>query len=141
MTEMLATIIIFSSIAVLGLIAWGIIAFVDWCIEKHDRKKWAIAVAQHPEVFDYLKEANAWWEAYDKKSDEAMNYKKQIDELIGNLYYLPSYEVDWRKEKAEEYKTLHFEAKTEADRLHLQYCKAHGKVIDYCNEHKLRRWF
>ena len=141
MTELLVAIITISSAVVLGLIAWGIIAFVDWCIDKHDRKKWTITVAQHPEVLDYLKEANAWWEAYDKKSDEAINYKKQIDELIGNLYYLPSYEVEWRKEKAEEYKVLYFEAKAEADRMYLHYNEAHNKVLDYCKEHKLRRWF
>lgn len=120
---------------------WGVISFVYWCIGKRDRKKWDTTVAKYPEVLNYQKEANAWFEAYDKKSKEANGYKKQIDELIGNLCYLPSYVADWRKEKAEEYKVLYFEARAEADRLCLLYCEAHKKVVDYCNEHKLRRWF
>lgn len=141
MNEILITVIAIGSIVALGLVIWGVIAFVDWCIDKHDRKKWNTAVAQYPEVLDYQKEANAWWEAYDKKSDEANGYKKQIDGLIGNLCYLPSYEVEWRKERAEEYKVLYFEARTEADRMYLHYREAHNKVVDYCEEHKLRRWF
>ena len=141
MNEVLITVIVISSVAVLCLMAWGIIEFVYWCIDKHDRKKWATTIAQHPEVIVYLKEANAWWEAYDKKSDEANGYKKQIDELVNNLCYLPSYEVEWRTEEAEKYKVLHFEARTEADRMYLHYREAHQKVLDYCEEHKLRRWF
>ena len=135
------TIIGVTCLAVLCLGTWGITSFVYWCIDKRDRKRWDKAVAAYPEVLDYQKEANAWWKAYDEKSDEANGYKKQIDELIGNLSYLPSYEVKWRKEKAEEYKVFYFEARTEADRLCLHYCEAHKKVVDYCNEHKLRRWF
>jgi hypothetical protein len=130
-----------ASLAVLCLITWGIVSFVYWCIDKRDRKKWAIAVAAYPEVLDYQKEANAWWEAYDKKSDEANGYKKQIDGLIGNLCYLPSYEAEWRKEKAEEYKRLYFEARNEADRMYTHYREAHSKIENYCEEHKLRRWF
>ena len=141
MNEILIPIIAIVSLVVLCFIVWGIIEFVYWCIDKHDRKKWAITIARHPEVIVYLKEANEWWEAYDKKSDEAINYKKQIDELIGNLYYLPSYEVEWRKEKAEEYKALHFEAEAKADKMYKHYNEAHNKVLDYCKEHKLRRWF
>ena len=141
MNEILGIVIAIGSAVVLGLIVWGITAFVYWCIDKHDRKKWDTTVAQYPEVLDYQKEANAWWEAYDKKSDEANGYKKQIDGLIGNLCYLPSYEVEWRKEKAEEYKALYFEARNEADRMYLHYREAHNKVVDYCEKHKLRRWF
>ena len=141
MNEFLITMICVASLAVLCLMAWGIISFVDWCIDKRDRKKWDIAVAKYPEVLDYQKEANAWWEAYDKKSDEANGYKKQIDGLIGNLCYLPSYEVEWRTEEAEEYKKLYFEARQEADRMCMHYREAHNKVVDYCKEHKLRRWF
>lgn len=141
MNELLIAIITIGSVVALGFIIWGVIAFVDWCIDKHDRKKWGTTVAQYPEVLDYQKEANAWWEAYDKKSDEANGYKKQIDGLIGNLCYLPSYEVEWRKEKAEEYRVLYFEARTEADRAYSHYREAHQKVLDYLAEHKLRRWF
>jgi hypothetical protein len=141
MNAVLVTIIYVASLVVLCLMAWGIISFVYWCIDKRDRKKWDIAVAKYPEVLDYQKEANAWWEAYDKKSDEANGYKKQIDGLIGNLCYLPSYEVEWRTEEAEEYKKLYFEARQEADRMYLHYCEAHQKVLDYLEEHKLRRWF
>ena len=141
MNAVLVTIIYVASLVVLCLMAWGIISFVDWCIDKRDRKKWDMAVAKYPEVLDYQKEANAWGEAYDKKSDEANGYKKQIDGLIGNLCYLPSYEVEWRTEEAEEYKKLYFEARQEADRMYLHYCEAHQKVLDYLAEHKLRRWF
>lgn len=130
-----------ASLVVLCLMIWGIISFVDWCIDKRDRKKWNTTVAQYPEVLDYQKEANAWWKAYDEKSDEATAYKGQIDGLIGNLCYLPSYEVEWRKEKAEEYKVLYFEARNEADRMYLHYREAHSKIENYCEEHKLRRWF
>lgn len=141
MNEFWGTMIGVASLVVLGFIVWGITSFVYWCIDKRDRKKWDITVAAYPEVLDYQIEANMWWEAYEKKSDEANGYQKQIDYLIGNLIYLPSYEVEWRKEKAEEYKVLYFEARTEADKLQLHYCEAHRKVVDYCNEHKLRRWF
>ena len=141
MNAVLVTIIYVTSLVVLCLMAWGIISFVDWCIDKRDRKKWDITVAQYPDVLDYQNKANAWWEAYDKKSDEANGYKKQIDGLIGNLCYLPSYEVEWRTEEAEEYKKLYFEARQEADRMYLHYCEAHQKVLDYCEEHKLHRWF
>lgn len=130
-----------ASFVVLVLMIWGIISFVYWCIDKRDRKKWDRTVAQYPEVLDYQKKANAWWEAYDKKSDEANGYKKQIDGLIGNLYYLPSYEVEWRTKQAEERKVLYFEARSEADRMCTHYREAHNKVVEYCKEHKLRRWF
>lgn len=141
MNEFWVTMICVASLVALGFITWGITSFVYWCIDKRDRKKWDITVAAHPEVLDYQKEANKWWDAYDKKSDEANGYKKQIDELIGSLCYLPSYEVEWRKEKAEEYKVLYFEARTEADKMYKLYLEAHNKVMDYCEEHKLRRWF
>ena len=141
MSNFWITMIVIGSFVALGLLIWGVIAFVDWRIDKHDRKKWNTTVAQYPEVINYQKEANVWWEAYDKKSDEANGYKKQIDELINNLCYLPSYEVEWRKEKAEEYKVLYFEARTEADRMYLHYREAHQKVLDYLAEHKLSRWF
>jgi hypothetical protein len=141
MNEFWITMICVAFLVVLCLGTWGISSFVYWCIDKSDRKKWNITVAQYPEVLDYQKEANAWWEAYDKKSDEANGYKKQIDGLIGNLCYLPAYEVKWRKEKAEEYKVLYFEARTEADRMCMHYREAHNKVVDYCKEHKLRRWY
>ena len=141
MNEFWITMICVASLTVLGFVIWGITSFVYWCIDKRDRKKWDTTVAQYPEVLDYQKEANAWWEAYDKKSDEANGYKKQIDGLIGNLCYLPSYEVEWRNEKAEEYKTLYFEARKEADKKYQLYLEEHNKVVDYCKEHKLRRWF
>lgn len=141
MNEFWVTIICVACLIVFGFGVLGITSFVYWCIDKRDRRKWDIAVAKSPEVLDYQKEANAWWKAYDKKSDEANGYKKQIDELIGNLCYLPSYEVEWRKEKAEEYKVLYFEARAEADRMYLHYREAHNKVVDYCEEHKLRRWY
>jgi hypothetical protein len=141
MNEFWITIICVAFFVVLCLGIWGIMSFVYWCIDKRDRKKWNITIAAHPEVLDYQKEANAWWDAYDKKSDEANGYKKQIDELINNLHYLPSYEVEWREENAEEYKVLYFEAKNEANRMYLHYHEAHSKIEDYCKEHKLRRWF
>ena len=141
MNEFCIAMIVVACLIVFCFGAWGIISFVDWCIDKHDRKKWNTTVAQYPEVLDYQKEANAWWEAYDKKSDEANGYKKQIDGLIGNLCYLPSYEVEWRTEKAEKYKVLYFEARTEADKMYQLYLNAHDKVVNYCEEHKLRRWF
>ena len=141
MNEMLITLICVAFITVLCFGTWGIISFVYWCIYKRDRKKWNIAVAQHPEVLDYQNEANMWWETYDKKSDEAIGYKKQIDELLGNLCYLPSYEVEQRTEEAEKYKVLYFSARTEADRMYACYCEVHNKVVDYCKTHKLRRWF
>ena len=130
-----------ASFVVLVLMIWGIISFVYWCIDKRYRKKWDITVAQYPEVLDYQKEANAWWEAYDKKSDEANGYKKQIDTLNSGLCYLPSFEVDWRTKQAEEYKVLYFEARNEADRMYTHYREAHSKIENYCEEHKLRRWF
>ena len=129
------------SIIALGFGTWGIASFVYWCIDKRDRKKWDITVAKYPEVLDYQKEANMLLKAYEEKSEEANRYKKQIDGLIGNLCYLPSYEVEWRKEKAEEYKTMYFETNKEADKMCELYHKAHNKVIDYCEEHKLHRWY
>jgi hypothetical protein len=141
MNEFWITMICVASLVVLGLAIWGIMSFVYWCIDKRDRKKWDIAVAKYPEVLDYQKEANAWWEAYDKKSDEANGYKKQIDGLFNNLCYLPSYEAEWRTKQAEEYKVLYFEAIKETNRLFNLYHEAHKKVVDYCAEHKLRRWF
>lgn len=141
MNEFWGTIIGVASLIILGFIIWGVTSFVYWCIDKRDRKKWDITVAAYPEVLDYQKEANAWWEAYEKKSNEANGYQKQIDHLLGNLTYLPSYEVEWRKEKAEEYKVLYFEARNEADRMYLHYREAHSKIENYCEEHKLRRWF
>jgi hypothetical protein len=120
---------------------WGILSFIYVCIDKSDRKKWNRTVAKHPEVLDYQKEANKWWEAYDKKSDEVKGYQKQIDKLLVNLCYLPSYEVQWRQDKAEEYRVLYFEARGEADKMYQLYLEAHKKVADYCKEHKLHRWF
>ena len=141
MNEFWITMICVASLIVLGFGTWGITSFVYWCIDKRDRKKWNTTVAKHPEVLNYQKEANKWWEAYDKKSDEANGYKKQIDGLIGGLCYLPSYEVEWREKTAEEYKALYFEARTEADKMYQLYLNAHDKVVNYCEEHKLRRWF
>lgn len=141
MNEFWGTMIGVACLVVLGLGTWGTTSFVYWCIEKRDRKKWDITVAQYPEVLNYQRDANAWWAEYDKKSDEANGYKKQIDALIGNLCYLPSYEVEWRTKQAEEYKVLYFEAKNEADKKYQLYRKAHDKVVEYCEEHKLNRWF
>lgn len=141
MNEFWIAMIYVACLVVFGLATWGITSFVYWRIYKRDRKKWDITVAQYPEVLDYQKEANAWWEAYNKKSDEANEYKKQIDGLVGDLCYLPSYEVERRKERAKKYKVLYFEARTEADRMYLHYREAHNKVVDYCKEHKFRRWY
>ena len=141
MIEFWCTMIGVACLFVLCFGTWGIVSFGYWCIDKRDRKKWDITVAKHPEVLDYQREANQWWKIYDEKSDEANGYKKQIDELLGNLCYLPSYEAQWRQEKAEEYKVLYFEARNEADKMYQFYLEAHNKVVDYCEEHKLRRWF
>jgi hypothetical protein len=141
MTEFLITMICVAFLAVLCFGTWGITSLVYRCIDKRDRKKWDITVTQHPEVLDYQKDKKKWWEAYDQKSKEASGYQKQIDELLVNVCYLPSYEVQWRQDKAEEYRVLYFEARGEADKMYQLYLEAHKKVADYCKEHKLRRWF
>lgn len=126
-------------IPVIALIIAGIYLFTYSLLDKRLKAKWYKALATQPELRELLDTHNKLWEIYDKKSNIANGYKKQIDHLLGNLAYLPSYECEWRKNTAEEYKKMYFEARTESDKWYEAYCKANDALNEYCEQHKIQR--
>lgn len=126
-------------IPVLGLISAGGYLFIDHLLEKRRKAKWHQALANQPQLKELLDTHNKLWEVYDKKSELANAYRKQIDHLLGNLTYLPSYECEWRKNTTEEYKKMYFYARTEADKWYEAYCKANDALNEYCEQHKIQR--
>ena len=131
--------LLFVAILVIAFVLTGGYLLINHFIEKRIKNKWYEALATYSELRRLLDAHNKFWKIYDQKSDMANGYKKQIDHLLGNLTYLPDYECEWRKKKAEEYKRLYFEAKTEADKWYEAYCKANDLLNEYCEQHKIKR--
>lgn len=131
--------LIFVGLLVLGLLLAGGYLLIDHLLEKRRKAKWYQALANQPRLRELLDAHNKLWEVYDKKSNIANNYRKQIDHLLGNLTYLPSYECEWRQNTAEEYKKMYFDARTEADKWYEAYCKANDALNEYCEKHKIQR--
>ena len=134
----LALISVFIGVLVMGCLI-GIVFLVYGLWEKHLWRKWQIAIANDTTLQALIKAHDNAWEAYKAKNKLAGEYQKQIDHLIGNLTYLPSYEVEWRTKQAEEYKIAYFNTKTEATALYEVYCKANDELNEYCEAHKIER--
>ena len=121
------------------LLATGITVLVCHIIDKRRENKWYKALANDERLRELVDTKKRLWEVHDKKSDIANGYKKQIDILLSNITYLPSYERDWREAQAEIYKQQYFEAKTEAEKWYDTYVIAHNNLEEYCAEHRLKR--
>lgn len=131
--------LILVGIPVIAFIVAGGYLFIAHLCEKKLKAKWYKALATQSELRELLEIHNKLWEVYDKKSNMANGYRKQIDHLLSNLTYLPSYECEWRKNTAEEYKKMYFEANTEANKWYDAYCKANDALNEYCEQHKIKR--
>lgn len=131
--------LILFSIPVIAFVFAGGYLLINHLIKKRIKNKWYKALATNSELRELLDTHNKLWKIYDQKSDIANGYMKQIDHLLGNLTYLPNYECEWRKQKAEEYTRMYFEARTEANRWYEAYCKANDLLNEYCEKHKIKR--
>ena len=123
----------------LCLLAAGITVLVYRIIDKRRENKWYKALANDEHLRELVDTKKHLWEVYIKKSDIAIGYKKQIDILLTNLVYLPSYEKEWREAQAEIYKQQYFEAQTEAHEWYDKYLIARSNLDEYCEARKLRR--
>ena len=123
----------------LCLLVAGITVLVCHIVDRRRENKWYKALANDEHLRELVDAKKHLWEVYIKKSDIANGYKKQIDILLTNLVYLPSYEKEWREAQAEIYKQQYFEAQTEASKWYDKYLIAHSNLDEYCETHKLRR--
>lgn len=123
----------------LCLLVAGITVLVCRIVDRRRENKWYKALANDEHLRELVDTKKRLWEVYIKKSDIANGYKKQIDILLTNLVYLPSYEKEWREAQAEIYKQQYFEAQTEASKWYDKYLIAHSNLDEYCEARKLRR--
>lgn len=139
MNEIIVALIVVGSVAVLAALIWGITSLVYHLIDRRERNKWYEALANDEYLRGLLDAKKCLWGVYEKKCDVANGYKRQIDILLANLVYLPSYEKEWREAQAEIYKREYFEAQTEARKWYDKYLIAHDSLEEYCKTHKLKR--
>jgi hypothetical protein len=123
----------------LCLLVAGITVLVCHIIDKQQKAKWYKAVATDKTLQELIATHDRLWEIYKRKNEIVGGYKKQIDILLQNLNYLPSFEVEWRTEEAEKYKIALFSAEKDASRWYDAYCLANDNLNEYCDKHKLHR--
>lgn len=121
------------------LLVAGITVLVCRAVDKRRENKWYKALATDKTLQELIATHDRLWEVYAHKNEIVGGYKKQIDILLQNLNYLPSYEVEWRTEEAEKYKIALFSAQKDASRWYDVYCLANDKLNEYCDNHKLHR--
>lgn len=126
-------------VALLFLILWGIMELAFCITNKVAKNKWYKALATDEYLRELVYAEKHLWSVYDKKSEIANGYKKQIDTLLCGLTYLPSYEKDWREAQAEIYKQQYFEARKDTSRWYDAYVLANDNLNDYCRRNKLKR--
>ena len=129
-------------VGVLALIfggTWGISSLVYHLLDKRDAKKWVEAKRKYPEINLLLQKKAFHWHRYDDMSKIAMGYKKQIDVLLSNFTYLPTYEKEWRERQAEVYKEMWYSAQSKANAEYDNYLEYHNALEEFCKAHKLKR--
>lgn len=139
MNDFIITLIGIGSLAVLCGCTWGITSLVYHLLDKRDAKRWVEAKGKYPEINLLLRKKELYWHRYDDISKTAMGYKKQIDILLGNITYLPTYEKEWREKQAEVYKEMWYSAQLMANMEHEKYLSYHNALEEFCKEHKLKR--
>lgn len=125
----------FGLLFLIGVATWLICRVVD----KVRENKWYKALATDKTLQELIATHDKLWEVYERKNEIVGGYKKQIDLLLCNISYLPSFEVEWRKEEAEKYKVALFSAQKDASRWYDAYCLANDNLNEYCDNHKLCR--
>lgn len=131
--------LLFVAMLIIAFAFTGGYLLIEHFIEKRIKNKWYKALATQSELRELLDIHNKLWKAYVQQSDIVSECRKQIDQLLDNLTYLPDYECKWRKEKAEEYKKMHFKAKTAENKYYEAYCEANDLLNEYCEKHKIKR--
>lgn len=135
---------------IIGLIVlgcfFGLLFFISvatWLIcqvvDKIRENKWYKALATDKTLQELITTHDRLWEVYERKSEIVSGYKKQIDFLLCNVNYLPSFEIEWRTEEAEKYKVALFSAEKDASHWYDAYCLANDNLNEYCDKHKLHR--
>jgi hypothetical protein len=125
----------FGLLFLMGVATWLICRAID----KRRENKWYKALATDKTLQELIATHDRLWKIYEERSEMAGGYKKQIDVLLRNLNYLPSYEVEWRVNEAEGYKVLLFSAEKDVARWYDAYCLANDNLNEYCDKHKLHR--
>ena len=136
--EMIGLIVLgcfFGLLFFISVATWLICKVVD----KIRENKWYKALATDKTLQELIATHDRLWEVYERKSEIVGGYKKQIDFLLCNVNYLPSFEVEWRTEEAEKYKVALFSAEKDASCWYNAYCLANDNLNEYCDNHKLRR--
>ena len=139
MNEFVITLICIGSLAILLGVTWGIVSLVYHLIDKRDAKRWIEAKRKYPDINLLLQKKEFHWQRYDDMSKIATGYKKQIDILLCNLNYLPTYEKEWREQQAEEYKEMWYSAQSVASAEYDKYLEYHNALEEFCKAHKLKR--
>ena len=125
----------FGLLLFIGVATW----LICQAIEKIRENKWYKALATDKTLQELITTHDKLWAVYERKSEIVSGYKKQIDVLLSNVNYLPSFEVEWRTEEAEKYKVELFSAEKDASRWYDAYCLANDNLNEYCDKHKLHR--
>lgn len=139
MNEFIITLICVGGLAILFGGTWGISSLVYHLLDKRDAKKWVEAKRKYPEINLLLRKKELHWRRYDDMSKIAMGYKKQIDILLSNFTYLPTYEKEWREQQAEVYKEMWYSAQSVVNAEHERYLEYHNALEEFCKAHKLKR--
>lgn len=140
MSNELITIIVFGGIVLLfALVIILSVCISNACIKKA-RAKWYKTLATNSDLYALVQLCNKQWDTYDKLSDMARNYQKQIDLLMSGIDYVPSYIADHRRAEAENYKVLYYQTRAEADKWHYDYNHSIKTLDEYCKEHNLQRF-
>lgn len=125
----------FVLLLVVGVTTWLICRLID----KRRENKWYKALATDKTLQELIATHDRLWEIHKQKNEIVGGYKKQIDILLRNLNYLPSFEVEWRTEEAEKYKIALFSAEKDVSHWYNAYCLANDNLNEYCDKHKLYR--
>ena len=126
---------VFGLLLFIGVATW----LICQAIEKIRENKWYKALATDKTLQELITTHDKLWAVYERKSEIVSGYKRQIDVLLSNVNYLPSFEVGWRTEEAEKYKVALFSAEKDASRWYDAYCLANDNLNEYCDKHKLHR--
>ena len=136
MLELISLVCVIGFFVLIGLVAWGISALIDFIRTK----RWARAKAKDVYLRMLLEGRDTTWKRYSDAFDEWYECRKKIHELRNDNEYRTRAEIASRLAEADQLcESLVMLEETEKA-LRQEKDRARHELEDYCAEKKYRPW-
>ena len=106
---------------------------------KKLRNKWNASLVHFPQLHLMVVSCNMLFDEYEEYVDKANNIQTQIDSLLLNINYYPSFERTRREQQAEEYKQMYLEYYTISQQKYKEYETMHKMIGEFCETNNIHR--